>query len=387
MSVARPIGYGVVGAGAFARFCAEQYRQVPGLRQVAVADIDPQAAQRFAQDTGVPAEASVDALLANPSVELVHLTTPPSTHYALALRAIVAGKHVLCEKPLALTEREAQEVAHAADQRGVRLGVNLIMRYNPLCAGVEAVLDRGLLGDPLYASFQNLAKDEPLGPDHWFWNTDASGGIFIEHGVHFFDVFEGWLERFGAGRVVSAQHGVRPGAHPVVEQARATARYGPSVLADFMHSFTQASAMDRQSWRIVCERGDLRLDGWTPMTIEADFLAEESGAEAVTSCFGGARLERVQTFAPDSEEAPTRARFKPLSTTGRYALRAEALGGQDKPAVYGHMLAELMSDLLAGIRDPSHRPKVTGANGVASVAMAEAARRLAETIDPGQAPA
>ena len=68
-------------------------------------------------------------------------------------------------------------------------------------------MDSKVLGDVLHGTFENYASDEGLGPDHWFWDVTKSGRMFIEHGVHFFDMFAGWL---GAGSVESAGRVMRP---------------------------------------------------------------------------------------------------------------------------------------------------------------------------------
>jgi predicted dehydrogenase len=73
------------------------------------------------------------------------------------------------------------------------------MRYDPLNQAIARILEAGSLGAPLHAFFENYASDTPLGPGHWFWKPEISGGIFIEHGVHFFDLFRMW---FGSGEVV-----------------------------------------------------------------------------------------------------------------------------------------------------------------------------------------
>lgn len=87
--------------------------------------------------------------------------------------------------------------------------------------------------------FLNLASDELLA-EHWFWDRSLSGGIFVEHGVHFFDLFEGW---FGVGRVESAQVGIRPGT-AIEEHVNCTVRYGDATLVNFYHGFHQAGRME-----------------------------------------------------------------------------------------------------------------------------------------------
>ena len=118
------------------------------------------------------------------------------------MQALRAGKHVLVEKPTALRTKEADELLAVADERDLLLATNLMQRYNPLADAVQGLLDRKPLGELIHGYFENYACDEQLTPEHWFWDRSKSGGIFIEHGVHFFDLFAGWL---GPGRVEAAQ--------------------------------------------------------------------------------------------------------------------------------------------------------------------------------------
>ena len=76
-----------------------------------------------------------------------------------------------------------------------------MQRYNPLFSQIKELVDSKLLGDVLHGTFENYASDEGLGPDHWFWDRIKSGGIFVEHGVHFFDMFAGWLGSGGYRKV------------------------------------------------------------------------------------------------------------------------------------------------------------------------------------------
>src|SRR5437773_8301363 len=82
-----------------------------------------------------------------------------------------------------------------------------MQRYNPLFDIVRRLIDSRVLGEFLHGYFENYASDEGLPAEHWFWDREKSGGIFIEHAVHFFDLFEGWL---GEGEVVCAQASNRP---------------------------------------------------------------------------------------------------------------------------------------------------------------------------------
>src|SRR4029077_3393244 len=129
-------------------------------------------------------------------------------HYPQAMQVLRAGKHVLVEKPTALLPAEADDLVAAAQDRGLLLATNLMQRYNPLFDAVHGLLERKPLGELVHAYFENYACDENLPAEHWFWDRSKSGGIFVEHGVHVFDLFAGWL---GPGKVEAAQVCLRPG--------------------------------------------------------------------------------------------------------------------------------------------------------------------------------
>ena len=217
------LGVGLLGCGAFGRFCLSEFGAIPGLRAAAVADTIPEAARKTGEEFGLPVCADIHALAACDDVQIIHIATPPSTHCELAIAALDAGKHVLCEKPLATTLADARRMIDAARTARRFLAVNLIMRYDPLNQAVARILEAGLLGAPLHAFFENYAGDTPLCPEHWFWKPEISGGIFIEHGVHFFDLFRMW---FGPGEVVAAQQSERPESSGIMDQVHCTVRYG-----------------------------------------------------------------------------------------------------------------------------------------------------------------
>lgn len=363
--------FALLGAGRFGQFACEQYRELHTAQLVAVADAVPGAALAASQHLGVPA-ASVEEVLARRDVELVYIAAPPWTHRELAGQALAAGKHVLCEKPLAIELDSAEELLRLAQERGRVLSVNLIMRYNPLCDIVRRIIRDRLLGQPLHGFFENNAKDEPLPPEHWFWDRDKSGGIFIEHGVHFFDLYEWWL---GEGEVVAAQQIYRPpiNAASVIEQVQATVNYN-DVLVNFHHGFTQAERMDRQEMRLIFERGSIRLFEWVPTGMEIDCLATEATRDAIGHLLPHHEMETLATY--QGQERQVTSRHKDYEVDGRYLFRAHA--GMSKSDLYGHVLRGLLDDQVRAIRDPNHRRRITEENGYRSLQTAVAAQRLAD---------
>jgi predicted dehydrogenase len=357
------------GVGRFGRFCLEQYMAMPQVRVLALTDADPDAARRAADPSGIPV-VPVEAMLADPAVELVYLGAPPATHLPLARRALRAGKHVLVEKPLAITTEGARALVDLARAEDRVLGVHHVLRHDPLCLAVRQIIADGLIGAPLHASFENLANDEVLPVDHWFWDKGTSGGIFIEHGVHFFDLFAMW---FGPGEVVAAEEVRRPGRPAVVDQVACTARFGSGVLAQMYHGFHQPERMDRQELRIVCERGSIRLGEWVPTELTIDCLAEVGTVRALEALLPNARVEPFETYSGDQRR--TTGRHRALEVDGRYRVHADV--GVGKWTLYADVIRDLLADLVDAIADPEHRPRVTAEDGLAAVRMAVRAESLA----------
>src|SRR4051812_1566899 len=187
------VGLGVIGCGGFGLFALQHFTQVEGVTLVGMAGTHRPAAYAAAQRFGVPDIEDVDKLLSRDDVDLVYIATPPFLHHPQAMAALRRGKHVICEKPLALTLEQADEMVALARRQDRLVVANLMQRYNPLFDAVAQLVRSKVLGDPLHGHFENDASDENLPPDHWFWDRSASGGIFVEHGVHFFDLFAGWL--------------------------------------------------------------------------------------------------------------------------------------------------------------------------------------------------
>lgn len=360
--------YGLIGCGGFGLFCLEQYASMPDLVIRAVADVDADAARAAAERSGADFCETPDDLLARDDVDVVHIATPPCAHRDGVLRALDAGKHVLCEKPLATTLDDARMLVDAARQRKRLLAVNLIMRYDPLCLVVKRLIERKLLGEPLHAFFENYAKDEPLPAGHWFWDVAQSGGIFIEHGVHFFDLFAWWL---GPGRVASAHAAKRPDAD-IVEHVNATCVYADGVLVNFYHGFHQAERMDRQEMRLVFERGSIALDEWVPIRLRMDAILDERSIDALRQLMPGARVITEEKYAGGARQVTSR--HKSYFVDRRVSVNYDL--GLDKLDLYGHVLRELLAEQLASIDHPRRKRRITAENGVTSLELAVEADRL-----------
>src|ERR1700716_1801894 len=172
------IRLGVIGCGGFGLFALQHFTQVPGVTLVGMARTHRPAALAAAARFGVENVEEVGELLRRDDVDAVYIATPPFLHFSQAMAALEAGKHVIVEKPLALTVPQADELVAVARQRDRLLVANLMQRYNRLFDAVRRLVETRVLGDTLHGSFENYASDENLPADHWFWDRGKSGGIF-----------------------------------------------------------------------------------------------------------------------------------------------------------------------------------------------------------------
>jgi predicted dehydrogenase len=365
------VGLGVIGCGGFGLFALQQFVQVPGVHLVGMAGTARPAAEAAARRFGLDDVVDIEKLLALSAVDIIYISTPPFLHYEQAKLALTAGKHVICEKPLALTVEQADELIALARQQDRLLVANLMQRYNPLFDMVGQLIEKRPLGELLHGYFENYASDENLPAEHWFWDRDKSGGIFVEHGVHFFDMSAGWL---GAGEVVAAQASRRHGKI-IEDQVQCTVRYGQEVHINFYHGFTQSGRMDRQELRLIFERGDLQLHGWVPTYTRIHAIADESQTRTLCELFPGARLDVLAAYAPKDRKCAGHGHE--YDVYQQFDLHWGE--GRDKSRLYCELLRVFMTDQLAWIRDRSHVRKTTEQNGRDSVATACVADRLAKS--------
>jgi predicted dehydrogenase len=371
---ARELGIGVIGMGGFGLFAVQQFVQVPGVRLVAIAGSKREEAIRTAQRFGAAQLATLDELVNHPDVDIVYIATPPFMHYEQAMLALNAGKNVICEKPLAMNPEQGAEMLALAKEKGLLMVTNLMQRYNPMFARIKQLVDKNLLGDFLHGYFENYAGDEGLSPEHWFWDREKSGGIFIEHGVHFFDMFAGW---FGTGTVKAAQIIKRPNSNDIEDQVQATVEYGDDEtgrkLVNFYHGFTQTGRMDRQEMRLVFERGDVTLHEWVPTRMVLRCVADEATTRELMLLFPGAQLNVTANIS--GKDLPLRGRHKEFDAYQQIEVKFGF--EQEKQHLYSELLRLMFRDQLSGIKYPATHRIITEENGLRSLETAADADQMA----------
>jgi predicted dehydrogenase len=179
-----PLRIGILGAARIAPMAlVRPARRVPEAEVVAVAARDPERARRFAARHGIPTVyESYDALLADPEVEAVYNPLPNALHARWTIRALEAGKHVLCEKPFAATVAEARAMAEAATRAGRVLVEAFHYRYHPLFARLRAIIGSGEIGEVRHLEAHFCVPI--LRPGDIRYSAELAGGALMDAGCY-----------------------------------------------------------------------------------------------------------------------------------------------------------------------------------------------------------
>ncbi len=194
------LGIAVVGTGMIGAV-HRRAALLAGAEVRGVAASSPQRAQEVAQAWNVAhAYRDIEEVVSDPQVQVVHVCTPNHLHRAMAQAALEAGKHVICEKPLATTLEDAQALAALAARTGLVATVPFVYRYHPVVREARARIAQGELG-PLHLIHGSYLQDWLLDPASNNWRVDPSLGgtsrVFADIGSHWCDLVE-WVsgERF-----------------------------------------------------------------------------------------------------------------------------------------------------------------------------------------------
>jgi predicted dehydrogenase len=185
---------GIIGCG-MGRNHALHYRECPEAELVALCDVDENRLNQVAQEV-CPWKTYTRAedLLADPEIDAVSIVLPNRFHEPVTLQALEAGKHVLCEKPLAMNAAEAERMVETGRRLDRKLMVHFNLRFNPVCRAAKHAIQERSLGDVYYGrSVWHRKRGIPGG---WFTQKEVSGGgALIDLGVHRLDLAL-WLMDF-----------------------------------------------------------------------------------------------------------------------------------------------------------------------------------------------
>ncbi|MGY1601336.1 Gfo/Idh/MocA family protein [Geodermatophilus sp. SYSU D00815] len=229
--------WGLVGASDIAAgSIIPGIRAQPGGRVVAVHSRSAERGERYARRHGIDrSHATLEALLADPEVDAVYVSTTNDRHAEETIAAVGSGRHVLCEKPLALTLADARAMIDAAAAAGVVLATNHGRRNDPALRAARDLVRAGALGEPR-ATRSTTAVELPERLRDWRLRGGAGGGVTLDLLVHDADTLRFVLDDdVAAVQAAAAAHG--PGEDPADDVVAGVLTTAGGLLASFLCSF------------------------------------------------------------------------------------------------------------------------------------------------------
>jgi hypothetical protein len=300
-----------------------------------------------------------------------------------------AGKHVLIEKPLAINLADARKIIAVRDRTNSIAAIDFIMRFNPLLQAIQDLSWQNVFGILRRVDVENYAQDEQLPMTHWFWDREQSGGILIEHGVHFID-----LVHFLAPANHLTVNGLKFDRSPNQEdRIMANVLYEGGLMATHYHAFSRPGFFEATKIKLSYDLADIELFGWIPLRAEINVLVNSRTRKALEASpfFEIGRSVAVEQAADQSRPAGWGASVIQIDSN-RHFVRSGGIEyevdemisctmdiKQSKEAVYAHCVQESLLDVLKKVNDPDHRLSAPLEVGMDSLDIAIQATKSAHT--------
>lgn len=256
------LGVGILGyAPSVGKLHGLAVENSPGLHLVAACDLNPQQLDQATRDFPfIVTYEDAAAMALNPRIDLVIVVTAPNSHAMLSMQMMAAGKHVLCEKPLALSKKETREMQEMAVRYSRHLSCHQNRRFDPDFLAIKLILDKGGIGDPFYVETFVGGFHHPCG--YWHSHTPVSGGTSFDWGAHYIDWLVGLLP-YPVEAVIGTRH--KRVWHDVTngDQERIQIRFADGREAEFIHS--DIAAVRKPKWYLLGTAGAIHSD-WRDIT-------------------------------------------------------------------------------------------------------------------------
>jgi predicted dehydrogenase len=248
----QPLGIGLLGyAPSVGQVHGLGAEATAGLALRAACDLDPLRLKQARQDfPDLKTYEFVEAFAADPGLDLVIIATPPNSHAKLALQMMAAGKHVVCEKPLALNQKETAAMIEMAEKQGVHLSCHQNRRWDVDYLAIKNALREGLIGDLFFLETFVGGFNHPCG--YWHSHDKISGGLTYDWGGHYLD----WIVSLIPERVKAVLSTRQKRVwHDVTnaDQERIQIRFAGGQEAEFIHS--DIAAVRKPKWYLLGTQG------------------------------------------------------------------------------------------------------------------------------------
>ncbi|HUV04626.1 MAG TPA: Gfo/Idh/MocA family oxidoreductase [Armatimonadota bacterium] len=238
---------GIVGAGRAGCRRASRLEAYPDVTIAAVADPNRPARDAFARRFGVKLAVSDHRrLAADKRIDVAYICSPPVTHSTIAVDSLRSGKHVICEQPMAVTMKQAEEMTTAAENTNRRLFVALPQRYDPANQEAARIIDAGEIGYPflVLASFLRNEFDRLNDWHDWMGTWEVGGGgILMQSGSEAVDLLQNFVGEVGAVGAVCTRFAIQP-----LAKAEDSCMLGIEFVEDAAAELTLTGAARYSTW-------------------------------------------------------------------------------------------------------------------------------------------
>ncbi len=331
--------FGLIGCGRVAPRHAESVDALPDARLVAVADVRESRAAHFAKQYGADLLTDYHALLARPDIDVVSICTPSGLHAQMTIDALQAGKHVICEKPIALSLADADRMIATAAATGRKLCVVLQNRYNPPMQDLRRIVDEGRLGRLLLGNATvRWYRPQEYYEDEWHGTWAMDGGALMNQSIHHIDALQWFM-----GKPESV----------------------------FAFTGTLAHRMEAEDTGVAV----IRFAGGALGSIEGSTITYPENIEGSVAVFGELGSAKIGGTALNRKVV--------WKVAGELEREREVLTRDqvDPPSIYGTSHQKVIADMIEAIRD-DRAPKTHGAEARKSLALVLAIYESARTGQP-----
>ncbi|MFI5267929.1 MAG: Gfo/Idh/MocA family protein [Chloroflexota bacterium] len=253
-----PVRIGVIGAGGMGSSHAQSIQTLQRARVAAVSDSDETRGRKLADEMGVPWFGDYQRMLRDGSIDAVSIASPPFLHTEMALAAAAAGKHIFCEKPMAVNVADCETMIQAAERAGVTLMVGQVLRFLQPFLKVRELVDSGAVGRVIAVEVTRIAGGFGAASAPWRQRLEQSGGLLLEINAHEID-----LLRCLGGDVASVYAEADNFVHPDADYpdlAFVLLRYRNGGIGCLYSS--SASSLGETSGTVQGTEGAIRYNGW-----------------------------------------------------------------------------------------------------------------------------
>jgi len=279
------VNVGVIGLGWMGNVHCRLAQKVEGCQLVAVCDVDPEKVRAAEARYKARGYQDYRQLLEDPGVDAVYVVTPQKFHYQIVKDAIEAGKHVLCEKPLALTQEEANDLRRIVGQSDRKFIICFPARFAVSSQEAKELIEDGAIGDILYVrgNFRFTMKHHQELHGEWVFDRNQGGGLILEASVHLWD-FIRWLTSKEITSVFAVAHERHATSGSRIEDNFAAVAYlegGSIACIDMSGSFPSSSATDKR-FEIIGSEGFIYIDEFRNyMTISSEIGIDANPGQKV----------------------------------------------------------------------------------------------------------